>query len=80
MTTVSWSQQLQQHAESALQQGDYATAQDLAMQSWKQGTQHGELCERNWQVVLDARKHSGKLGSVEAARSQQAACLKPAMQ
>jgi len=76
----SWSQQLQQHAESALRQGDYATAQDLAMQSWKQGTQHGELCERNWQVVLDARKHSGKLGSVDAARSQQAACLKPATQ
>jgi general secretion pathway protein D len=80
MTTVSWPQQLQQHAESALQHGDYATAQDLAMQSWEQGTRHGELCERNWQVVLDARKHSGKLGSVEAARSQQAACLKPATQ
>ncbi|HXS03384.1 MAG TPA: type II secretion system secretin GspD [Rhodanobacter sp.] len=80
MTTVSWPQQLQQHAESALQHGDYATAQDLAMQSWEQGTQHGELCERNWQVMLDARKHSGKLGSVDAARSQQAACLKPATQ
>ncbi len=75
-----WPQQLQQHAESALQQGDYATAQDLAMQSWKQGAHHGTLCERNWQVVLDARKRSGKLGSVEAARTGQAACLKPTTQ
>jgi general secretion pathway protein D len=73
-----WPQQLQQHAESALQQGDYATAQDLAMQSWKQGAHHGALCERNWQVVLDARKHDAALGSVDAARTGQAACLKPA--
>ena len=72
----AWPQQLQDHAERALQQGDYATAQDLAIQSWKQGTRHGSLCERNWQVVLDARKHSNKLGSIDAARTQQSACLK----
>ena len=70
-------QLLQEHAESALQHGDYGMAQDLALQSWQQGTRHGPLCERNWQVVLDARKHDGKLGSVEAARSGEAACLNP---
>ncbi|MEO8811025.1 MAG: type II secretion system secretin GspD, partial [Rhodanobacter sp.] len=70
------SQQLQEHAESALQHGDYAMAQDLALQSWKQGVRRGPLCERNWQVVLDARKHDGTLGNVEAARSEQAACLR----
>ena len=76
----SWPEQLQQHAESSLAQGDYTTAQDLAMQSWKQGTQHGELCERNWRVVQDARKHSATLGSEVEAATRQAACLKPATQ
>ncbi|MEO8777359.1 MAG: type II secretion system secretin GspD [Rhodanobacter sp.] len=68
-------QQLQEHAESALQHGDYAMAQDLAVQSWQQGVRHGPLCERNWQVVLDARKRDGKLGSVDEARRQEQACL-----
>ncbi len=68
-------QQLQEHAESALQHGDYAMAQDLALQSWQQGVRHGPLCERNWQVVLDARKHDGKLGSVDEARRQEQVCL-----
>jgi general secretion pathway protein D len=66
---------VQQHAESALQHGDYAMAQDLALQSWQQGVRHGPLCERNWQVVLDARKHDGKLGSVDDARRQEQLCL-----
>ncbi len=66
---------LQQHAESALQHGDYAMAQDLALQSWQQGVRHGPLCERNWQVVLDARKHDGKLGSIDDARRQGQRCL-----
>ncbi|MEO8808731.1 MAG: type II secretion system secretin GspD [Rhodanobacter sp.] len=80
-TAADWPQQLQEHAESALQSGDYAMAQDLATQSWKQGTGHGELCERNWRVMLDARTHDATLGSVEAARTQQAACLQaPARQ
>jgi len=73
-----WPEQLQQHAESALQQSDYATAQDLAMQSWRQGTRHGNLCERNWQVIVQARLRSNRLGSVDDARKQQAVCLKPA--
>ncbi|HZX71879.1 MAG TPA: type II secretion system secretin GspD [Rhodanobacter sp.] len=74
----NWPEQLQQHAESALQHADYAMAQDLAMQSWQQGLRRGPLCERNWQVMLDARTHSSTLGSVEEARAQQAACLQPA--
>ncbi|MEO7052396.1 MAG: type II secretion system secretin GspD [Rhodanobacter sp.] len=68
-------EQVQQHAESALQHGDYAMAQDLALQSWQQGVRHGPLCERNWQVVLDARKHDSKLGSVDDARRQEQLCL-----
>ena len=76
--TPGWPEQLQQHAETALQKSDYATAQDLAMQSWKQGSRHGNLCERNWQVILDARQHSSPLGSVDAARKQKNACLRSA--
>jgi general secretion pathway protein D len=71
-----WPEQLQQHAEKALQHSDYTTAQDLAMQSWKQGLRHGALCERNWQVIIEARKHSNRLGAVDAARKQQAECLR----
>jgi general secretion pathway protein D len=71
-----WPEQLQQHAETALQQSDYATAQDLAMQSWKQGSRHGNLCERNWQVIIESRKHSNRLGSVDAARKQKDECLR----
>ncbi|GGY32483.1 type II secretion system protein GspD [Rhodanobacter panaciterrae] len=71
-----WPEQLQQHAETALQHSDYTTAQELAMQSWKQGSQRGALCERNWQVIIEARKHSNRLGTVDAARKQQAECLR----
>jgi len=69
-------EQLQQHAEHALQQGDYPLAQDLAQQSWQLGARHGSLCERNWQVIMDARQHRGSLGSVDAARKQKDACLR----
>jgi len=69
-------EQLQQHAEHALQQGDYPLAQDLAQQSWQLGARHGSLCERNWQVIMDARQHRSSLGSVDAARKQKDACLR----
>jgi general secretion pathway protein D len=74
----SWPEQLQQHAEDALRRSDFATAQDLAMQSWKQGTRRGNLCQRNWQVIVEARKHSNHLGNVDKAESQVQACLKAA--
>ena len=71
-----WPEQLQQHAEAALQQADYATAQDLAMQSWKQGTRRGQLCQRNWQVIIQARAHGKDLAGVAAARKQLAECAR----
>ena len=76
VSAPTWPEQLQQHAEDALRQSDYATAQDLAMQSWRQGTRHGSLCERNWQVIMEARKHSTALGTIDAARKQQGECLR----
>ena len=71
----NWPEQLQQHAEDALRQSDYATAQDLAMQSWRQGLHRGSLCERNWQVIVQAREHNSRLGNIDAARKQQSVCL-----
>ncbi|WP_158882607.1 type II secretion system secretin GspD [Rhodanobacter sp. L36] len=70
-----WAEQLQQHAEASLQQHDYASAEDMAMQSWKQGTRHGNLCERNWQVIGEVRKHNDDLRGVTSARKQENACL-----
>jgi general secretion pathway protein D len=72
----SWPEQLQQHAEASLRQADFSSAQDLALQSWKQGTHRGSLCERNWQTVIEVRKHSNHLGSIEAARKEQQSCLR----
>lgn len=71
-----WTEQLQQHAEEALRQADYATAQDLAMQSWRQGPHQGELCRRNWDVIAQARLHDPQLGKADAARQQAASCLR----
>ncbi len=72
---ASWPEQLQQHAEDALRQTDFANAQDLAMQSWRQGTHRGSLCARNWQVIVQARQHNNRLGNVDAARKQENACM-----
>jgi general secretion pathway protein D len=74
-SSPSWPEQLQQHAEDALRQSDYANAQDLAMQSWRQGAHRGSLCQRNWAVIAQARLHNSRLGSAEAARKQQNSCL-----
>jgi general secretion pathway protein D len=73
----SWPEQLQQHAESALQQGDTATALDMATQSWKQGTRRGDLCVRNWQTIGAVRKQRGDGRGVNAASKQQTECLAP---
>ena len=76
----SWPDQLHQHAEIALAKADYATAEDLAMKSWQQGARQGSMCERNWQVVIEVRKHANDQKGVEAARKRQAECRLPATQ
>jgi len=78
--TPSWPDQLHEHAEIALAKADYATAEDLAMKSWQQGSRHGGMCERNWQVVIEVRKHANDQKGVEAARKRQAECRLPATQ
>jgi general secretion pathway protein D len=75
--TPSWPEQLHQHAEIALARGDYPTAEDLARQSWQQGSRHGSMCERNWQVIIEVRKHANDEKGVAAARKRQAECRVP---
>ncbi|MHB1059424.1 MAG: type II secretion system secretin GspD [Rhodanobacter sp.] len=74
----SWPEQMQQHAEIALGKGDYLNAQNLAIQSWQQGPHRGSLCERNWQVVIETRKHADDKKGLELARKRQAECALPA--
>ncbi len=75
-TAPGSAEQLQQHAEQALANADYANAQSLAMQSWQHGTRQGSLCERNWQVIIEVRRHNQDTAGVENARQRQQACRK----
>ncbi len=76
-STPNWPAQLQQHAEQALRQGDYANAEDLARQSWRQGAHQGRLCRRNWQLIGTVRRHLGDAAGVVAARAKEQACGAP---
>ncbi|MGN2245224.1 type II secretion system secretin GspD [Frateuria sp. GZRR35] len=68
-------EQLNQQAEAALKQTDYAAAQRLALQSWRDGPQHGELCARNWQIIASVRTHLGDTEGVDTARNWVAQCM-----
>jgi len=68
-------EQLNQQAEAALKQTDYAAAQRLALESWRSGPQHGELCARNWQIIASVRTHLGDTEGVDTARKWVAQCM-----
>ncbi|MBP1474736.1 type II secretion system secretin GspD [Frateuria sp. MAH-13] len=68
-------EQLNQQAEAALKQTDYEAAQRLALQSWRDGPQHGELCARNWQIIASVRTHLGDTEGVDTARKWVAQCM-----
>ncbi|MGN2254000.1 type II secretion system secretin GspD [Frateuria sp. GZRe12] len=68
-------EQLHQQAEAALKQSDYDAAQRLALESWRNGSQHGELCARNWQVIASVRTHLGDTEGVDTARKWVAQCM-----
>jgi general secretion pathway protein D len=73
----SWPEQMQQHAEIALGKGDYANAQNLALQSWRLGSRRGSLCARNWQVVIEARQHARDEKGLALSRKRLAECSAP---
>ncbi|KRA33453.1 type II secretion system protein GspD [Rhodanobacter sp. Root627] len=67
--------QLTDQAAAALARADYATAQRLALESWRNGPQDGELCARNWQLIASVRTHLGDTGGAETARRWMTQCM-----
>lgn len=51
---------LQQRAELAVRERDWAEAERLAMKSFDSGAKLGQLCRRNWLTVHYARKARGQ--------------------
>lgn len=74
-TPPSTPEQLNQQAETALKQTDYDAAQRLALESWRNGPPHGELCARNWQIIASVRTHLGDTEGVATARKWVAQCM-----
>ncbi|UGB37887.1 type II secretion system secretin GspD [Frateuria soli] len=68
-------EQLNQQAAAALRQTDYAAAQRLALESWRNGPQRGELCARNWQIIASVRTHLNDTEGVDTARKWVAQCM-----
>jgi len=68
-------QQLSDQAAAALAQADYASAQRLALESWRNGGQEGELCARNWQLIASVRTQLGDTSGAETARRWVAQCM-----
>ena len=60
---------LQDRAELAIRQRDYASAEKLAHRSWELGPRLGPLCARNWQTIAELRQHAGDdAGAVSATK------------
>lgn len=61
---------LQDRAELAIHQKDYANAEQLARRSYELGPRLGPLCARNWQTIAELRERAGdEGGAVNAAKS-----------
>lgn len=68
---------LQDRAEVAIYQHDYALALKLAQHSWSIGPRLGPLCARNWETIVQLRKEAGDTGGAETARKSLAKCHVP---
>jgi|SRR5690554_349663 len=65
---------MQERAEVALLQGDFALAGSLAERAWVLGAQVGPLCRRHWATLEQLRLGEGDHGGAALAREQIAAC------
>ncbi|HEX8779499.1 MAG TPA: tetratricopeptide repeat protein [Rhodanobacter sp.] len=65
---------LQDRAEVAVYQRDYALAQKLARQSWTLGPKLGPLCARNWETVAQLRQEAGDEAGAATAQKWVAKC------
>lgn len=59
---------LQERAEVALLQGDYARADTLAQRAFQLGSQVGPLCRQHWETVRQVRQHELAMQPPLAAR------------
>jgi tetratricopeptide (TPR) repeat protein len=65
---------LQDRAEVAIYQHDYALAQKLAQQSWTLGPKLGPLCARNWETMAQLRQQAGDDAGAATAQESVAKC------
>lgn len=65
---------LQDRAELAVYQRDYALAQKLAQQSWTLGPRSGPLCARNQETLVQLRQQAGDAAGAASARQALAQC------
>jgi len=71
---------LQDRAELAIRLKDYASAEKLAHRSWELGPRLGPLCARNWQTILEMRRHAGDDAGVATAAKWVTECHKDGVQ
>lgn len=65
---------LQDRAEVAVYQHDYALAQKLAQQSWTLGPKLGPLCARNWETMAQLRKEASDDAGYDTAEKWVVKC------
>lgn len=65
---------LQDRAEVAIYQHDYALAEKLAQRSWSLGPKLGPLCARNWETIVQLRKSAGDDAGMATAEKWVAKC------
>ena len=65
---------LQDRAELAIHLKDYASAEKLAHRSWELGPRLGPLCARNWQTIVELRRHAGDDTGAASATKWVAQC------
>jgi predicted Zn-dependent protease len=65
---------LQDRAEVAVYQHDYALAQKLAQQSWTLGPKLGPLCARNRETIAQLRQAAGDVAGAASAQKSVAEC------
>ena len=68
---------LQDRAEIALLQGDWAAAETLARKSVELGSKTGPLCRRHWATIEQARLARGEKENAVSAHAQLEGCTVP---
>jgi len=70
---------LQERAEAALLQGDYAQAGSLARRAYEIGSRVGPLCRRHWATIEQAALALGKMEDAASAHGQIDTCTVPGL-